>query len=157
MLKRCSPYFFVFYARYYLSLVLAGMLSTHLCAFAEEPQALTDTDRSAIRTVIQSQLDAFQADDAALAFSYASPAIQAQFGNPQNFMAMVKSGYQPVYRPRSVLFGDAVEIQGKIAQQVLIMDAEGKSVMAIYPMEKQADGSWRIAGCYLAPSRAQML
>ena len=155
MLKRCYPHFFSLYLRFYVGLVLAGALSASLSAAAQE--SLSDADRGAIRTVIQAQLDAFRADDAVLAFSFASPAIQAQFGDPQNFMAMVKSGYQPVYRPRSVLFEEIVEAEGKIVQQVLIMDAEGRSVMAMYPMAKQDDGSWRIDGCYLVPSKAQML
>ena len=162
MFNRVSPHFlplffrdYLRYAPFWASWVLIGVLSAGLSVVAQE--SLSDDDRDAIHAVIQSQLDAFQSDDAVLAFSFASPAIQAQFGSPQNFMAMVKTGYQPVYRPRSVVFGDIVETAGKIVQQVLILDGEGQSVLAIYPMEKQTDESWRIAGCYLTASKAKIL
>ena len=61
---------------------------------------VSDSDRNAIRQVIENQLAAFQRDDGSEAFSYASPGIQRRFGTPDNFMAMVRSGYAAVYRPR---------------------------------------------------------
>ncbi|MEM7650259.1 MAG: DUF4864 domain-containing protein, partial [Cyanobacteria bacterium P01_A01_bin.70] len=67
---------------------------------------LSEADDAAIKTVIRQQLDAFQADDAELAFSFASPTIQAQFQSANQFMAMVRSQYATVYRPQSVEFGD---------------------------------------------------
>lgn len=118
---------------------------------------LSDTDRDAIRAVIQAQLDAFQRDDAAAAFSYASPSIQVQFENPFNFMAMVKAGYQAVYRPRQVFFRAAVEVNGVVAQELLIIDQDNRSLLALYPMQRQADGSWRINGCYLRRSEEKAL
>ena len=45
--------------------------------FAEEDAGLRAEDRDAIQQVIRKQLDAFQRDDEAEAFSYAAPAIQA--------------------------------------------------------------------------------
>lgn len=129
--------------------MLLGLLAaTHLQARAH----LSDTDRQAIQRVIQSQLDAFQADDAETAFSFATPSIQARFGDARTFMNMVRTGYQPVYRPGSVLFQELIPFEDSVAQQVLITDQSGKSVLAVYPMERQQDGSWRIAGCYLRPA-----
>ncbi len=49
-------------------------------------------DRQAIRSIIKSQLDAFQRDDGHEAFSYASPGIRQSLQNPEIFMAMVRSG-----------------------------------------------------------------
>src|SRR5262245_52847309 len=46
-------------------------------------QDLSTADRSAIRDVIQSQVDAFRRDDGASAFGYASPSIQGMFGTPE--------------------------------------------------------------------------
>jgi hypothetical protein len=110
---------------------------------------VTDTDRTVIRSVIERQLQAFKNDDASGAFCFASPEIQAQFGTPENFMQMVTSNYQAVYRPRSVLFENMTTIQGSWTQPVLLLDPEGIPVRALYLMQKQPDGTWRINGCYL--------
>lgn len=125
-------------------------------AIAQE-QTLSDTDREAIKETIQAQLDAFQADDAETAFSFATPGIQARFGTPGQFMAMVISSYQPVYRPKAVFFKDIMQQDGMTVQRVLLIDQNGQSVMAFYPMQAQGDGTWRIDGCYLAPAESQML
>ncbi len=106
-------------------------------------------DQRAIRGIIESQLDAFQRDDSSSAFSYASPIIQQKFGSPENFMAMVEGGYAPVYRPREVEFLDARVKDGQTAQAVRFVGPDGKSVIAIYSMERQPDGSWRIGGVFL--------
>ena len=41
--------------------------------------ALTEADRAAVQTVIGQQLNAFLADDAATAYSFAAPNITARF------------------------------------------------------------------------------
>jgi hypothetical protein len=74
-------------------------------ARAQTPAPVSQADRQAIRRVIESQLAAFQRDDGPGAFAFASPMIREIFATPENFMAMVKSAYQPVYpwrahRPR---------------------------------------------------------
>lgn len=129
-----------------------GLIIVLVWAPTQAQQRLGQKDRQAIQAVIQAQLNAFQADDAETAFSFATPGVQARFGDPATFMVMVRTGYQAVYRPGSVLFQDLIPFAESVAQEVLITDQEGKSVLAIYPMEQQQDGSWRIAGCYLRPA-----
>ncbi len=109
-------------------------------------------DGNAIVAVIQSQLAALQADQAAKAFSFASPGIQSMFGTPDRFMQMVRSGYAAVYRPREVQFLDLVIDQGELAQRVLFVGPDGVPVLAYYYMERQPDGSWRISGVTLRKS-----
>ncbi len=122
-------------------------------AFGQAPET-----RKAIREVIQAQLAAFQSDDDALAFSYASPEIQARLGSPTRFMSMVRAGYDPVYRPTAVEFQELhADGEERWVQQVLLVDREGRPVLAFYPMRPQADGSWRIGGCTLMPVEAQSL
>lgn len=116
---------------------------------------VTDTDRTAIRSIIEGQLEAFQRDDAIGAFAFASPGIQMQFGTPENFMRMVTTAYQAVYRPRSVLFEDITTINGALTQPVLLLDSSGVPVRALYLME--FDGTWRINGCYLVPIEGQII
>ena len=55
-----------------------------------------------IQNTIRAQIEAFQADDFALAFTFASPNIHALFGTPQAFGKMVREGYPMVYRPTDV-------------------------------------------------------
>jgi hypothetical protein len=134
-----------------LAVLLIGLLaSPWAAAWADEtPSTLPPAERAAIHDVIQHQLDAFRADDAGAAFGYASPGIQGMFGDPAHFMAMVRSGYPPVYRPRSVAFGAVVEIDGEPVQKVNLIGPEGGAALALYYMEREPDGTWKIDGCQL--------
>ncbi|MCC6470520.1 MAG: DUF4864 domain-containing protein [Alphaproteobacteria bacterium] len=115
--------------------------------------AMPDVDRAAIRQVIESQLQAFQRDDGSSAFSFAAPGIQSMFQTPDNFMTMVRTGYQPVYRPRAVTFKDIISFNGAPAQRVIVIGPDGVPVIAVYPMKQMEDGTWRIDGCYILPFR----
>lgn len=112
---------------------------------------LTDADRSAIRSVIESQLQAFQRNDACGAFDLASPGIREAFRTAESFMQMVKQSYPSVYRPRSVIFEELTQLQGMPAQPVLLLGEADVPVRALYLMEQQSDRDWKINGCYLVP------
>ncbi len=124
---------------------------------ASLPQTMTTADEAAIADIIQQQLAAFQADDAELAFSFASPDIQAQFQTADQFMGMVQTMYEPVYRPQSVEFGAIQFIRGRPVQAVTVLGPTGTWVTAYYQMEKQPDDTWRIAGCVLAPVEGETI
>ena len=127
-----------------LALFLAG-------ASASLPAAeVSREDALAIRAVIAEQLDAFTHDDAPRAFSLATTGIRAQFGTPEAFINMVRAAYPAVYRPKTVQFEKPVLVEGQIVQPVKMTDAEGHMWVALYPMQRQADGGWRINGCQLA-------
>ena len=112
--------------------------------------SLDDSERGAIRGVIEAQIAAFGRDDAAAAFALAAPGIQAKFGDAETFVAMVRAAYRPVYRPAEVSFRELDASGALPIQRVLIVDADGAAWLAHYPMQRQADGQWRIAGCVLA-------
>jgi hypothetical protein len=119
-------------------------------ALAPAQAPVSDADARAVRKVIEAQLDAFQHDDAARAFSYAAAGIQESFGTPENFMTMVRTAYSVVYRPKSVAF-DAPQRAGReLVQPVRLTDSDGHAWIALYPMLREADGTWRIGGCQLA-------
>jgi hypothetical protein len=122
-----------------------------LLAFAASVAAaeISRQDALAIRAVIAEQLDAFAQDDAPRAFALATPGIRVQFGTPEAFMEMVRTSYPVVYRPKSVQFEEPVVGNGKVIQPVRMTDAEGRAWLALYPMQRQADGVWRINGCQL--------
>jgi hypothetical protein len=104
---------------------------------------------AAAQGVIRAQVAAFSRDDAAAAYSYAAPSIQNLFPQPDIFMAMVRGSYAPVYRHKSFEFGEARASDGRIAQRVHIVDADGVPWEALYTVEQQPDGSLKITGCTL--------
>jgi hypothetical protein len=106
-------------------------------------------DVAAAQSVIRSQEQAFGRDDPAAAYSHAAPAIQGIFPDADTFMAMVRDSYAPVYRHKSFEFGEARTADGKIAQRVHILDADGVPWEALYTLEVQPDGSLKITGCVL--------
>lgn len=110
--------------------------------------ALAD-DATTAQSVIRAQEQAFARDDAAAAYSYAAPAIREIFPAPDIFMSMVQNGYAPVYRHKSFEFGDSKSEGNRIAQHVHIVDANGEAWEALYTLEQQPDGSYRITGCSL--------
>jgi hypothetical protein len=112
---------------------------------------LGPVDQEAIRTAIEGQMEAFKRDDGAAAFAYASPRIQAIFKDPETFLGMVREDYEPVYRSKVVSFRDLETIEGNLIQPVLVVGPSGVPVTALYIMERQQDGEWRIGGCILVP------
>ena len=126
---------------------LAGLAAASLAAGPTWAQAAPDA--AAIRDVIGSQLDAFLADDGQRAWFYASPGIQQMFRTEDIFMGMVRNGFQPVYRPKSRAFEALRDTATGPEQDVRLTDAAGEEWIAIYSMEQQPDGSWKIAGCRL--------
>jgi hypothetical protein len=141
----------------WISLVLVSLPLWLLGApgFADDDADLSPGDREAIQHVIQQQLDAFQRDDEIEAFSYAAPSIQAQFKTPAEFMRMVRSGYEAVYRPRSTRFLEAFVLNGQVMQPLEVVAPDESVLVAFYLMERQADGTWRISGCVLGTPQGQ--
>lgn len=118
-------------------------------AQADRPAELAEGDRAAIREVIRRQLEAFRRDDGGAAFAYASPKIQQQFGTAEAFMHMVRHGYPQVYRAREADFRELAMAGDQPTQAVLVVGPDGSTAMALYRMQRQPDGNWRIDGCVL--------
>ena len=121
-----------------------------VAAAAHATNEVSPADVRAVRSLIEAQLAAFASDDAGRAFSFAAPAIQTMFENPDRFLAMVRESYPVVYRPASVSFLQPQWIDGKLIQRVQMADAAGAPWLVVYEVERQADRSWRIAGCVAA-------
>jgi Domain of unknown function (DUF4864) len=125
-----------------LVLLIAFLIGSNALAGAGD-------DVATAQSVIKSQEEAFGRDDAAAAYTFAAPAIQSFYRSPEGFMFMVRNGYAPVYRHRSFEFGQAVIVDGKIMQDVQIIDADGQAWDALYTLEPQSDGSLKISACIL--------
>ncbi len=117
-----------------------------------ETASVSAADRGAIRSVITRQMEAFKRDDAAGAFAFAAPGVQATFGDSAHFMAIVRHAYMPVYRPHSVEFTELKSEGGVIVQTVELVGPDGIAKTAYYTMEHEPEGSWRIAACTLVDS-----
>jgi hypothetical protein len=124
------------------------LLLTAILAVGLGQAARAEDQSTAIRQVISDQIAAFEADDDAAAFTFASPGIRRLFGNPANFGAMVREGYPMVRRPRDVRFLDAVPQAGRMLQGVLVIDEAGALHVLEYEMLPMEDG-WRIDGVRL--------
>ncbi len=148
-----------------LAIILFGLLATAVPApapaFAQAPKPQAPNAdpaayAAAFRQVIDAQMAAFARSDGAAAIAFAAPSIQRLFATPERFMAMVRTGFQPVYRPRAVAFEAPIRVPASdggdgaaFAQPVRVTGPDGRPVLAMYHMEQQPDGSWRIAGVVL--------
>lgn len=121
-----------------LLMVIAAVLWAGMSPAQESPQA-------GIEATISSQIEAFQADDFATAFSFASPSIQGMFGSPERFGAMVRQGYPMVWRPADVQYLELREIAGALYQKVQITDQSGRIHLLDYRMAPGENG-WKISG-----------
>lgn len=109
----------------------------------------------AIQKVIADQLQALKAGDGAQAMTFAAPGIRAQFGTPENFLRMVREGYAPLLAARYTQFLEGAVIEGAVVQPLRLVLPDDTVLVALYQMQRQPDGRWRIAGCVLAPSTVQ--
>jgi len=127
-------------------------LALLLCSLIVLAPLARAEDAPDVKAIISGQLDAFSHDDAKAAYEFAAPQIREKFPDAETFMTMVKSGYPPVYRHRSVQFGDAERNGDDIRQNVVIVDEDNRVWRGVYLLEREADGAWKIQGCALLPS-----
>ena len=100
--------------------------------------------------IIESQIKAFQNKNAELAYSFASPMIKLRFNNPQEFMSMVKSFYEPVYNPKQYYFINSKYFEGSIYHQLQIISQSNMSYLATYSLIRD-ENEWKISGCSVMP------
>jgi hypothetical protein len=113
---------------------------------------LPDDDWKAIKALIAEQLAALKAGDGSKAFTYASPGIRQQFGNAGTFLEMVRGSYGALIAARYTEFLEGAVIDGRVMQPLRLIGPDNTVLVALYTMERQAGGGWKIAGCVLAPS-----
>ena len=113
-------------------------------------------DAALARGVIESQIEAFLNDDAATAYSFAAPSIKQIYPNETRFFDMVKRGYQPVYRPGNFAFGRSKPAADGVGlvQEVVIQGPGGQDWTALYSLERQPDGSFKINGVQMFKAAA---
>ena len=135
----------------------AGILFTLFLIIVAPAQAQDFSEggpeQSAAIAVIEGQLTAFSRADGPAAFSHAAPVVKRKFPNPDIFMTMVRQGYGILIDPAGVEFLDMRTVDGDLYQAVRVIGQDGTRKIAIYQMERQPDGSWKIAGVYMTEDR----
>lgn len=124
-----------------------------LMAFdSERGTNVKPADADAIHAVVQQQLNALLIDDETGAFEVTSVEARAFFGSASNFLRAMKTYYRPIYRHRIAQFSVA-RTMGNIALQPVRVTANDSRVwIAIYRMERDDGGAWKIDGCQLLPT-----
>ncbi len=107
------------------------------------------TTEHLIRNIIERQISAFKAENAAKAFSYAAKKLQTHFENPEKFIEMVKQHYRPVFKPAWYRFGRFEVQDGTPIQAVMIQGEAGFIWLAVYRFDQQSDQKWKITGVSL--------
>ena len=111
-----------------------------------------EPDWRAIRNAIGGQLTALRAGDASRAFSHAASGIRAQFGDAPTFMRMVRNGYAALLDARYTEFLEGAVIDGHTIQPLRLVMTDDTVLVALYELQQDENGEWRIAGCVIAPS-----
>lgn len=130
---------------------LLSSLCLSLACFAAHADDLTPAEAKSVRAVVEAQLKALASARPSEAFAYASPAIQHQFQNADDFAAMVRRSYPMLIKPASVGFFQPDAQDGAVFQAVHFRDQAGHLWRAVYELQRQPDRSWRINGCAVAP------
>ena len=138
-----------------VGLGLAALFALDTSAAVAATPPVRASDWKSIKQVIAAQRGALIAGDSEKAFGYATPAIRAQFGDADTFMAMVQVGYPALLTARYTQFLEGAVIDGLIIQPLRLVDADNSVRVALYTMEKQKTGAWRISGCRIGPSTIQ--
>jgi hypothetical protein len=128
------------------SLLIALGLPLGSSAFAQPVEA---RDAKHIQAVVKSHLKALAEDDAPRAFAAATSETREQLGSPENFLALIKEEYSPIYHNRQALFAPAEVIDGQTIQVARVTGSDNRVWVALFRMERDDDDSWKIAGCQL--------
>lgn len=129
------------------------ILSVFLIAQALIGSGAARADTAAeIQTVISDQLNAFKADDSSRAYGHAADVIKEMFPSQDIFMEMVRAGYPPVYRAKDWTFAEPAPLDNGYSQIVRLTDEQGRQWNALYTLERDSTGAWKITGCRILKS-----
>jgi hypothetical protein len=103
-----------------------------------------------VQAVVMAQLKAFSDEDADGAFAAATPEVRKSVGDPSRFLALVRGNYPMVYHPAGFAFLAPQVDKDQVLQAVALRDADDKTWIALFTLERQPDNSWRIGACIVA-------
>ena len=86
-----------------------------------------------------------------------TPTIKQMFEDADQFMAMVRDHYEPVYRHRSVEFGAFKEEGDEASLEATLVDDDNVVWTALYSFRRVSNGDWLISGCVLAKAEGSAI
>jgi hypothetical protein len=137
-----------------MKMVGAGAIAIALLA---APASAEDLTAASSRAIVERQFDALQRDDGQAAYALAAPAIKDMFSDADQFMAMVRDHYAPVYRHRSADFGPFKESGDEASLEATLIDEDNVVWTALYSFRRAPGGDWLISGCILAKAEASAI
>jgi hypothetical protein len=111
---------------------------------------LTGPDVQQVQAVVIAQLKAFTNEDADAAFAVATPEVRKSVGDPGRFLELVRGNYPMVYHPAGFAFLKPQVDKDQVLQAVALRDADDKTWIALFTLERQPDATWRIGACIVA-------
>src|ERR1700689_1990932 len=137
-----------------MKMVGAGAVGT---APVMRPAFAGDLTAASSRAIVERQFDAFQRDDGEAAYALAAPTIKDMFSDADQFMAMVRDHYAPVYRHRSADFGAFKESGDEASLEATLVDGDNVVWTALYSFRRVSNGDWLISGCVLAKAEGSAI
>lgn len=128
---------------------LLAMLAMPFSTLRSFAAPIPADDAASIQAAIRGQLHAFSEDDAESAFELNTASIRSQMGSAENFLRVIKEEYSPIYRHLVVIFSAPQALGDAIVQIVRLTDRDSRVWLAIYNMERDMTGNWKIDGCQL--------
>jgi hypothetical protein len=116
-----------------------------------------DLTAASSRAIVERQFDAFARDDGEAAYALAAPTIKEMFSDADDFMAMVRDHYAPVYRHRSVEFGAFKEEGDEASLEATLVDDDNVVWTALYSFRRVSNGDWLISGCVLVKAEGSAI
>jgi hypothetical protein len=116
-----------------------------------------DLTAASSRAIVERQFDAFARDDGEAAYGLAAPTIKEMFDDADQFMAMVRDHYAPVYRHRSAEFGAFKEEGDEASLEATLVDNDDVVWTALYSFRRVPNGDWLISGCVLAKAEGSAI
>jgi hypothetical protein len=116
-----------------------------------------DLTAASSRAIVERQFDAFARDDGEAAYALAAPTIKEMFSDADDFIAMVRDHYAPVYRHRSVEFGAFKEEGDEASLEATLVDDDNVVWTALYSFRRVSNGDWLISGCVLVKAEGSAI
>jgi hypothetical protein len=117
--------------------------------------AVEDRDLKAVQSVIRHQITALKSGDYQSAYSFAAPNVKRAFPSVKNFIAMVQTGYKPLYQHSSYVFGKNTVSKGEVYQELIIADDSRQLWQFIYTLSQQQDKSWKVTNVVMYPFKGK--
>lgn len=118
---------------------------------------ITPADADAIRSVIRTQMAAFRAGDAERAWALSSAGIRQAFQTADRLLRVVREKYGPLATPKQVFFGEISITPDGLGQVMEVIGQDGRTHHALYIVEQDDGGVWKVNGCLLIARREAAL